>query len=463
MRSKGHVALVGAGPGHPGLLTERAKQLLEQADAIVYDRLVSPRILLHTRSEALLIYVGKQSDCHLISQRDIERILVQLSHQYKLIVRLKGGDPYVFGRGSEEAEALSRFGVSWEVVPGVTSAVAVPAFAGVPVTMRGVSRSFAVVTGHTKDGAMDHVRTVKADVLVLLMGVREFRRIAGMLIANGVSPHTPGIIIEWGTRSRQRKVKGRLVELADLAEREAIRAPSVIVVGDVAERSDNLDWHGALPRVGSRVVVLASTKREALMAAETLEAQGAEVGVLTWDLDYEVNCAELSLMVERLLLEGKVGIVFRTTLAVETWFCSLSKRAIDVRRLSRVRFAAVDGYVADALRRFGIQPDAHTLEQIPWHQVDEWWVEEVPCVPANDLDVACGASSVRSVRRFTCLERRSRAEVPDCVSPYVRTLSDVMRAWISEGEIDEVVVYGDVRVLRPLAIEYGLDGRYLHT
>ncbi|WP_206886392.1 uroporphyrinogen-III C-methyltransferase [Alicyclobacillus mali (ex Roth et al. 2021)] len=454
---KGHVALVGAGPGHPGLLTQRAKGLIEQADVIVYDRLVSPRILLHARPEALLVYAGKQAACHAMPQRDIEATLIELSHRFDLVVRLKGGDPYVFGRGAEEAEALLRHGVSWEVVPGVTSAVAVPAFAGVPVTIRGVSRSFAVATGHAEDGAIEHAASAKADTLVLLMGVKELGRIARLLVERGVSPETPGVIVEWGTRSRQRKAKGRLGELAEVAKREGIGAPAVIVIGDAVKASGDLAWYETLPRFGDRVAVVASTKQEALKAAEELEAQGAEVGLFTWDLGYRVNRWELTLAVERAVSGAAVGIAFRTTLAVESWFCALAERGVDLRRLSQVRFAALDGYVADAIRRLGIDPDARTLGEIARQKVDEWWVEEVPDVPAErDVYAACRASGAE-VRTLALLERRSLPEAPDAVTPHVRTLADVMREWVNEGAINEVLGYGDVQVLRPLGLAYGLE------
>ena len=242
-----NVALVGAGPGDPGLITVRALALLRRADVVVYDRLVDPRLLDEARPEAIRVFVGKSSGRHTLPQAQINALLVRHAERGRRVVRLKGGDPFVFGRGGEEAEALAAAGIPFEIVPGVSAAVAVPAYAGIPVTHRGTASSFAVVTGHedeTKDeSAVDWTRLATAvDTLVILMGTRSLPRIAAALLAAGRAPDTPVALVRWGTTEAQETVIGRLDTIAALAEAVRLAPPIVIVVGNVVNLRERLAW-----------------------------------------------------------------------------------------------------------------------------------------------------------------------------------------------------------------------------
>jgi uroporphyrin-III C-methyltransferase len=248
----GSVALVGAGPGDPGLMTVRGLTLLRRAEVVVFDRLVDPRLLEEAPPDALRIFAGKASGAHTLPQERINAILVAYARRGRRVVRLKGGDPFVFGRGGEEAGALAEAGIPFEVVPGVSSAVAVPAYAGVPVTHRGTASSFAVVTGH-EDGdkaeeSVDWAGLATAvDTLVVLMGVRTLPRIARTLLAAGRRPDTPVALIRWGTTDAQETVVGRLDQIADLAAAVPLAPPVVIVIGDVVALRDRLAWFAPEP------------------------------------------------------------------------------------------------------------------------------------------------------------------------------------------------------------------------
>ncbi len=243
----GQVALVGAGPGDPGLLTVRGLERLRQADVIVYDRLVNPALLDEAPPSALRIFAGKLAGEHALGQDEINALLIGHARAGRRVVRLKGGDPFVFGRGGEEAEALAEAGLPFEVVPGVSAAMAVPAYAGIPLTHRELASSFAVVTGHedpAKDeSAVDWKRLATAvDTLVVLMGATALPLIVEKLLAHGRAAHTPVALIRWGTTEAQTTVVGRLDEIVDKAQAAGIRPPVVAVVGEVVALRGRLRW-----------------------------------------------------------------------------------------------------------------------------------------------------------------------------------------------------------------------------
>ena len=243
----GMVHLVGAGPGDPELITVRGLECIRRADVIVYDRLVSTELLGAAHRGAVLIYAGKAPGRHTLSQEQINALLVRLGREGKVVCRLKGGDPFVFGRGGEEAQALAAAGVPYTVVPGVTSAVAVPAYAGIPVTHRGVARPFTVVAGNTEaddlDSALDWEALARVGgTLVLLMAVGHLDSITGRLIAGGRSPETPAAAVQWGTRPDQRAVHGTLATLAARVAAARLAAPAVVVVGEVAALAEAIAW-----------------------------------------------------------------------------------------------------------------------------------------------------------------------------------------------------------------------------
>lgn len=233
----GAVYLVGAGPGAPDLITVRGAELLRRAGAVLYDALANDALLGLTRDDAELIYVGKRAGAHALSQQEINHLLLEKARQHPVVVRLKGGDPFVFGRGGEEMEFLHRHGVPVEVVPGISSAVAGPAAAGIPVTHRSISRSFAVATGHTMDGldAPNWQALAQIDTLVVLMGVATTGEIAERLIAAGRSPETPAAAVQSATLPDQRQVIATLATLAQAMKEAEIGAPAVIVIGEVIQ------------------------------------------------------------------------------------------------------------------------------------------------------------------------------------------------------------------------------------
>ena len=252
---KGVVYLIGAGPGDAGLMTVKGLGLLQRADVVVYDRLVDDGFLSNVRRDAELIYVGKSSGSHTVKQDDINRILVAKAKEGKSVVRLKGGDPMVLGRGGEESEALVANKISFVVVPGVTSAVAVPEYAGIPVTHRGLASSFAVITGHEdpskEDSSVEWGELASAaDTLVCLMGMGNLENIVAALIEGGRPPDTPVALIRDGTTPRQRTVVGQLSTIVNRAERARLKPPVVIVVGDVVKLRDKLAWFDKQPLFG---------------------------------------------------------------------------------------------------------------------------------------------------------------------------------------------------------------------
>jgi len=247
----GKVFLVGAGPGDPKLLTLKAVEVLREADVVVYDRLVSKEILEFAPEDAEKIYVGKSSEKNELSQEKINELLVNKALDGKKVVRLKGGDPFVFGRGGEEAEALADSEIVFEVVPGVTSAVAAPAYAGIPLTHRDYASSVAVVTGHQAADTklIDWSRLAgSVDTIVVLMGVGSLESTATNLIEGGLSPNLPVAVIEWGTTEKQRSLIGTLGTIAEEVREKNVKPPAVIVIGEVVNLGSKLSWFKMLSR-----------------------------------------------------------------------------------------------------------------------------------------------------------------------------------------------------------------------
>jgi uroporphyrin-III C-methyltransferase len=249
---RGKVFLVGAGPGDQKLLTIKAFELLKEADVVIYDRLVSESILKLVPEPAEKIYVGKSSTKHELTQEKITELLIKKALEGKKVVRLKGGDPFLFGRGGEEAEALVEQGIDFEVVPGVTSAIAAPAYAGIPLTHRDYASSVAIVTGHKAENAERSVNWAEiagsVDTIVILMGVGELEDVASQLVEGGLNPNTPVALIEWGTLKQQRSLTGKIGTIAEEAEKKNVKPPAVIVIGEVVNLGRKLAWFKKAPR-----------------------------------------------------------------------------------------------------------------------------------------------------------------------------------------------------------------------
>lgn len=247
----GKVYLVGAGPGDPELITVRGLNVLRQATVVLHDRLVHPQLLQEAPSTAHQLYVGKEEHLHCVPQGQINQLLVAYAQRGECVVRLKGGDPFVFGRGGEEAEALAAAGVPFEIVPGVSSAIAAPAYAGIPLTHRRYASSFAVITGHEENGhdtTHDWAKLATAvDTLVVLMGLKTLPHIVAQLLVHGRAPETPVALVRWGTRSEQETITGTLRDIVHKATESKFSSPAVTIIGDVVTLRDRLRWFDKIP------------------------------------------------------------------------------------------------------------------------------------------------------------------------------------------------------------------------
>ncbi len=246
----GKVYLVGAGPGDPELITVKGVRCIQQADVILYDRLVNKELLDYSKPNVELINCGKLPNYHLLQQETINRFLVKYAQKGKIVTRLKGGDPFVFGRGGEEAEACHKAGVPFEVVPGITAGIAAPAYAGIPVTHRDYSSSFAVITGHRKAGEDDNIKweaiAKGIDTIAIYMGVKNLPYIRKKLLEHGKSPDTPAALIHWGTLQNQKTAIGTLETIVETAQREQVKNPSMIVIGEVVRFHNKINWFEAM-------------------------------------------------------------------------------------------------------------------------------------------------------------------------------------------------------------------------
>jgi uroporphyrinogen III methyltransferase / synthase len=356
------IYLVGSGPGDPGLFTIKGVRCMEEADAVVYDRLAPEALLKHAKPEAESIYVGKRPGNPTMSQGEINDLLVELGRAGKTVVRLKGGDPYIFGRGGEEALALIEAGLPFEVVPGVTSGVAAPAYAGIPVTHRNVSTSVVFVTGHedpTKGRSdVDWARIAKgADTLVLYMGVGRLKEISTELVAAGRSPETPVACVRWGTIPEQRTVTGTLEDIAERVAEADLKPPAITVVGDVvALREAGLDWYERRPLFGRCVVVTRARAQAGELSVE-LERLGAEVYEFpTIQIQAPEDFGPLDAAIRDLDSFG--WIVFTSVNGVEAFLERLWHHGLDLRAVPRrAKVAAIGPATAQRIEEVGLRVD----------------------------------------------------------------------------------------------------------
>ena len=432
----GKVYLVGAGPGDPGLLTLKGRRCLEDADVVVYDYLVSRGVLDYTRAGAQMIYVGKRSGGSVVKQEEVNRLIVDCARDGKVVVRLKGGDPFVLGRGGEEAAALAAAGIDFEVVPGVTSAVAVPAYAGIPVTHRDLSSAVTIVTGHKEvwEGAarIDWQGLARGlGTVVFLMGTRQLRHNMARLLDHGLSPGTPVALVRGGTGPDQETLEGTAADIADRAEARGFEPPAVVVVGDVVRLRGRLRWFETKPLFGRRVLVTRA-RHQARAFADLLESQGATVILLP---TIEIKPPEDYGPLDRALagIEDYDWVVFTSVNGVGSFCGRLDAAGKDLRGLGGARIAAIGPETARALRTAHLKADA-----LPTQYRAEALLPALGDVRGLRilLPRAAGAREVLPEEL-----RRKGAEVDDV--PAYRTglpqgAAPELRALLAEGKIDLV-------------------------
>ncbi|SEP13872.1 uroporphyrinogen-III C-methyltransferase [Propionispora vibrioides] len=362
---QGMVYLVGAGPGDYKLISVKALECIEAADVLVYDRLADERLLDHARPEAELIYVGKASSAHTMKQEDINQVLVEKALAGKIVVRLKGGDPFVFGRGGEEALELIASGLPFEVVPGITSAISVPAYAGIPVTHRGVATSFAVVTGHedpTKAESTIHWDKLATgvDTLVFLMGVENLSYITTKLQEYGRPATTPAAVIRWGTKPEQRVLVTTVGEAARQVAEQQIKPPAIFIVGEVVSLREKLAWFDKRPLFGQEVLVTRSREQASVLSAR-LESLGAEC--------LEAPAIKIIPPDSYAKLDQAIGelsqyhwVIFTSVNGVEYFFRRLAEFDLDARALCGLKVAAIGTPTANRLKEHGIRADLVPVE-----------------------------------------------------------------------------------------------------
>ncbi|WP_022664569.1 uroporphyrinogen-III C-methyltransferase [Desulfospira joergensenii] len=356
----GKVYLIGAGPGDPGLLTIKAKECIEEADVVVYDYLASPFLLEYAARDAQVIYVGKKGGDHTLTQDKINQLLVDKAKQGLSVARLKGGDPFVFGRGGEEAQELLSHGVSYEVVPGVTSAISAPAYAGIPVTHRDHTSFVSFITGHedpTKEtSSMQWDLFARSNAtLVFLMGVKNLENIANRLMENGKPADTPVALVRWGTTSRQQTVTGTLETIVDRVRKAGLKSPAIIVVGHVVSLRDELAWFDRKPLFGKRIVITRA-RAQASDLVSRLNRLGAHcIEIPTIQIQTPEDISPMEEAIAR--IKDYQWLVFTSVNGVKFFFDTLFAMGKDVRTLGHLKFACIGPVTKERLADFGIISD----------------------------------------------------------------------------------------------------------
>ncbi|MHA2858469.1 uroporphyrinogen-III C-methyltransferase [Paenibacillus lautus] len=359
----GKVYLVGAGPGDARLITIKGKECIEKADVVVYDRLASPRLLRWMKPGAEKVYVGKLPDRHTMKQEQINQLLVDYALEGKTVVRLKGGDPTIFGRVGEEAELLYRHGIMYEIVPGITSAISVPAYAGIPVTHRDHASSLSIITGHESPEKLDRMIqwdkvTHATGTLIFMMGVAKIGYISRQLMKHGRPPETPVALIRWGTRAEQDTLTGTLADIEDKVKAADFQPPAVIVVGEVVLQREHLKWAERLPLFGKRILVTRARSQASSLVSQIEELGGEPYEFPVIETVMPSKGEGLAGIREALDKLGTYDWVFFTSVnGVEFFFRHLKEHGRDIRSLASARIVAVGPATADALGNYGISAE----------------------------------------------------------------------------------------------------------
>lgn len=356
----GKVYIVGAGPGDPELITVRAKQLLEEAEVVVYDYLVNTSLLNYCTSSCEKIYVGKKAGDHTFSQEQINEMLYSHAIEGKKVVRLKGGDPFVFGRGGEEAQYLAQRNIAFEIIPGITSGIAAPAYAGIPVTHRDLTSTVTFITGHEaegKDGLNINWPALASlnGTLVFYMGVRNLALICNQLINNGLQKETPVAIIRFGTYNFQQTLKGTLETIDDIAKLAEIKPPALIVVGDVVSLSEELNWFANKPLLGKRILVTRSRTQASTLASKLIQKGAEVVEIPTIEILPLDDYSELHEAIKA--IKQFQWIIFTSANGVAFFFQQLNLQGLDSRALSAAKLVSIGIETTKALNKYGLAPD----------------------------------------------------------------------------------------------------------
>lgn len=369
MQPQGICYLVGAGPGDIGLVTLKAKECIQKCDVLVYDALIAPEFIRWVKPGCELIYVGKRADNHALPQQDMNELLVEKVKQGKVVVRLKGGDPTIFGRGGEEAARLAAAGVRFEIVPGISSAIAGPIYAGIPVTHRDHCSQLTIFTGHEdplkENSRIDYAQLAKAPgTRVCLMGVSRLREICSELIKHGAGAETPIALVRWATTGNQQTITGTLATIADIAEEKQFTAPAVAVIGDVVKERESMNWYEGRPLFGKKVVVT-RTRSQASALSKELTDLGAEVlEIPTIKIEHPDDKQEFAAGVAS--AHTYDWLVFTSPNGVERFFDAFFSIYDDARSLGGVRIAAVGPGTASMIKKYrfavDLVPDNHLAE-----------------------------------------------------------------------------------------------------
>ncbi|HEX8252641.1 MAG TPA: uroporphyrinogen-III C-methyltransferase [Thermoanaerobaculia bacterium] len=427
----GKVYLAGAGPGDARLLTLRAAELLAKADLVVLDALVSPDIVAMIPKQTRIVYAGKRASAHTLPQEQINRLLIDEAKNGNIVVRLKGGDPFVFGRGGEEAEELVAAGVSFEVVPGISSAIAGPGYAGIPVTHRAHATSVTLVTAHESEGSTGIRWSALAQLdgtIVFMMGFANLPLIVHKLMEEGISPQRGCAVISKATRADQRTVAGTLRNIEMLVKEAALETPALIVVGDVVQLHDTINWFERRPLFGKRIVVTRA-REQASELKRLLEDSGAQVLQFP---TIEIAPPESVDALDRAIDAAYDWLVFTSTNGVQFFFDRLFANGKDARALASSKIAAVGRATADALRARGIAPDV-----VPERFIS---TDLLPLLPHDQRGIRTAVIRAAEGRDELLDELRRRGGEVDLVIAY-RTIAadydlDALRTLIANEAID---------------------------
>lgn len=428
---KGKVYLVGAGPGDIGLLTVKGLRYLKKADVVVYDFHLNAQILNYINHAAECIYAGKRGGHHTMTQDEINDILVQKAKEGKIICRLKGGDPFVFGRGGEEAEALSREGIEFEIVPGVSSSIAAPAYAGIPLTHRLLSSSFAVIPGYEdatkKESSIDWSKIATGvGTLVFLMAVRNIDLIAQKLIENGRAPDTPVAVIRWGTRPDQKTFTGTLENIAELVKERDIKPPAVMVVGDVVKLRNTLNWYEKKPMFGHRILVT----RENVEGFEPIEELGAEIIEFpTIEIVPPKSYAELDESIDK--IKAYDWLIFTSRNGVKYFFKRFFEKDRDIRDLSGIKICVIGTNTAKEVKKYGLKVDL-VPDEFRAEGLIEAFTHTQPPLSKGGIEGGVYSPLLKGMRFLLPRAEKAREIFPD----QVRELG---------GEIDVPVAYRTIK------------------